>query len=102
MPRQPKTDTSKDQARPSNRRPGQHQRAEAMRETTRESRRESGAAQSKLTSTGSRSARAAASASTEEERTRDQLYQEAALLGINGRSRMTKAELMTAIEGHRR
>ena len=98
MPRQPKTDTSKNQARPSNRRPGQHQRAEAKRETTRESR----SAQSKLTSTGSRSARSASKASPEEERTRDELYQEAASLGINARSRMTKAELSTAIEEHRR
>jgi len=94
--RTPQTDTSKNQARPSNRKPGVHQRTAAKRETTRESR----SAQSKLTSTGSPSARAAASASKGEEATRDQLYQRAAALGINGRSRMTKAELTSAIKDH--
>lgn len=98
MPRQPKTETTRNRAQGSNRQPAQHQRDAAKRETTRESR----SAQSKLTSTGSPSARAAASASASEERTRDDLYQEAARLGINGRSRMTKSELVTAIEEHSR
>lgn len=94
--RPPKTSTSKDEARPSNQKPAIKQRAAAKRETTRESR----SAQSKLTSTGSRSAEAAASASKDEERSRDALYQRAAALGINGRSRMTKAELTDAIRDH--
>ena len=94
--RKPRTETSKNQARTSNRKPAIAQRPEAQRETTRESR----SAQSKLTSTGSRSAQAAASASQAEEDTRDALYQRAALLGINGRSRMTKAALADAIRDH--
>jgi post-segregation antitoxin (ccd killing protein) len=43
---------------------------------------------------------AAASASKAEEETRDQLYQRAAALGINGRSRMTKSGLAAAIKEH--
>lgn len=69
----------------------------AVQRTTRERSRRVG---SKLTSTGSPSARAAAQAEPGEERTRDQLYLRAAELGINGRSRMTKAELIAAIEEH--
>ena len=95
--RQPQTGTSKNQARPSNRKPALQQRDKAQRETTRESR----SAQSKLTSTGSKSAEAAASATKAEEETRDQLYQRAAQLGINGRSRMTKSALADAIRTHR-
>jgi hypothetical protein len=100
MPRQPQTDTSKNQARPSNRKPAIHQRDEARRETARETTRESRSAQSKLTSSGSPSAKAAGSATKAEEESRDALYQRAAALGINGRSRMTKAGLAEAIELH--
>ena len=96
MPRQPKTDTSMNQARPSNKKPAIHQRAEAKRGTTSASR----SAQSKLTSTGSPSAEAAGSATKVEEENRDALYQRAAVLGINGRSRMTKAALTEAIKQH--
>jgi len=96
MPRQPQTDTSKNQMRPSNKKPAIHQRAEARRETTDQSR----SAQSKLTSTGSPSAEAAGSATKAEEESRDALYQRAAALGINGRSRMTKAALTDAIKDH--
>lgn len=92
----PKTDTSLNQARPTNQKPALQQRDAAKRETTRESR----SAQSKLTSTGSPSAGAAASATKGEEEKRDQLYQRAAALGINGRSRMTKSELTAAIKDH--
>ncbi len=52
---------------------------------------------SKLTSSGSPEARAAASGSAAAEATRDQLYLRAAELGINGRSRMTKQALIDAI-----
>lgn len=64
---------------------------------TRDSSSRNSSSQSKLTSTGSPAARDAASATPDEERTRDQLYLRAAELGINGRSRMTKAELIAAI-----
>src|SRR5690606_23459660 len=122
MPRQPKTSTSMNQARPSNRRAGpMHQEPAAKRENTRglsttlEKTRKQATkggsrhngertggetSQSKLTSTGSRSASRAASVSPSEEQTRDQLYLRAAELGINGRSRMTKPELIDAIRSH--
>ena len=58
---------------------------------------ESGASGSKLTSTGSPQADTAAAMSESAEETRDQLYFRAAALGINGRSRMTKAALREAI-----
>jgi hypothetical protein len=35
-------------------------------------------------------------------RTRDQLYNEARRLGIEGRSRMNKAQLQRAVDGHKR
>ena len=53
--------------------------------------------QSKLTSTGSPAARRASKATDVQEATRDVLYQRAAELGINGRSRMTKDALLRAI-----
>lgn len=81
MPRQPQTGNEHDEAR---------------RETTDQSR----SAQSKLTSTGSPSAEAAGTASNAEEEERDALYLRAAELGINGRSRMTKADLTDAINEH--
>ena len=56
--------------------------------------------QSKLTSTGSEAAESAAEVTPAEEATRDALYQRAALLGINGRSRMTKDGLRRAIAAH--
>ncbi len=56
----------------------------------------------KLSSTGSDEALRAAEASPLEEKTRDQLYQRAAELGINGRSRMTIDALRTAIAEHER
>jgi hypothetical protein len=52
---------------------------------------------SKLTSTGSPAAESAEDFSDAEEETRDRLYQRAAALGINGRSRMTKRALQDAI-----
>lgn len=58
--------------------------------------------QSKLTSTGSAAAESADAVSAEAEYTRDQLYVQAAALGINGRSRMTKAALTEAIAAQRR
>lgn len=56
--------------------------------------------QSKLASSG-QPARRESRATEAQEQTRDALYQEAAALGINGRSRMTKVELVRAIESHR-
>jgi hypothetical protein len=100
MPRQPKT-TSMNQARPSNRRAVIHQEPAATRENTRGlSTTLDQTSQSKLTSTGSRAAARASSATPSEEQTRDQLYFRAAELGINGRSRMTKAALVDAIRSH--
>lgn len=61
-------------------------------------RRPSTASMTKLSSTGSQSARRGSRASAQQEETRDRLYQRAAELGVNGRSRMTKAELMEAIQ----
>ncbi|MCK9485809.1 MAG: hypothetical protein M0R73_03795 [Dehalococcoidia bacterium] len=55
---------------------------------------------SKLTSTGSASARRASRGSEAAEDTRDALYQRAAEFGINGRSRMTKEQLAVAIRAH--
>ena len=55
---------------------------------------------SKLTSTGSPQAANASALSAGESATRDQLYFRAAALGINGRSRMTKAALRDAISRH--
>lgn len=55
---------------------------------------------SKLTSTGSPQAANASELSARESETRDQLYFRAAALGINGRSRMTKAALRDAISRH--
>ena len=37
-----------------------------------------------------------------ESRTREQLYNEASKLGVNGRSRMTKAQLQRAVEAKKR
>ncbi len=65
--------------------------------THRKSAKSSSTSQSKLTSTGSPAARRASKASEGQEATRDALYQRAAALGINGRSRMTKAALLSAI-----
>ncbi len=56
----------------------------------------------KLSSTGSKSAQRGGRATEGQEETRDRLYQRAAELGINGRSRMTKSELQEAISGHER
>ena len=55
---------------------------------------------SKLTSSGSRAAESADEFTSAEEETRDRLYQRAAVLGINGRSRMTKQSLQEAIARH--
>ncbi len=57
---------------------------------------------SKLTSTGSPAAESAEDFSDAQEETRDRLYQRAAVLGINGRSRMTKSALQDAIARHER
>lgn len=53
--------------------------------------------QSKLTSSGAPAERAA-SATPAEEQTRDELYAEAARLGIAGRSRMRVSELRASVE----
>lgn len=55
---------------------------------------------SKLTSTGSPASRRASGGSRAQEETRDALYQRAAALGINGRSRMTREALANAIRDH--
>jgi len=54
---------------------------------------------SKLTSSG-QDAQEASEGSAQAEQTRDALYQQAAVLGINGRSRMTKEALARAIATH--
>ena len=58
---------------------------------------EGGESGSKLTSSGSPQAECAADMTDAESETRERLYFRAAALGINGRSRMTKAALRDAI-----
>lgn len=73
----------------------EHPRSKAVKSEGREDRK--ARSMSKLTSAGA-PAEAASRGSAAAERSRDQLYQRATELGINGRSRMTKERLARAIE----